>query len=96
MNRTFSRAGSYPSIQAIGLHGLGAGLAVSVGTGIDGIGQHVVNSGVARIDPADVVTLVHLHRKRQAFRLVLGKAACRCGVELTQSRRVEILSVDDP
>ena len=49
-------------------HRLGASLSVGVGTGIDGIGQHVVNGRVARVDPADVVALVHLQRKRQTFR----------------------------
>ena len=49
-------------------HRLGAGLAVGVGTGIDGIGQHVVNGRVTRVDPAHLVALVYLQRKRQTFR----------------------------
>ena len=34
--------------------------SISIGAGIDGIGQHVVDSGVARLDPSDLAALMHL------------------------------------
>src|SRR5262245_52783174 len=42
---------------------LGTRLAINVGTGIDGIGQNLVDSVVAGLDPADLVRRVHLQRE---------------------------------
>ena len=48
-------------------HRLGTSLAISIGAGIDGIGQHVVDGGVACVDPANWVSLVHMQWKAEAF-----------------------------
>src|ERR1017187_6176643 len=43
------------------------GFAIGVGAGIDGVRQHVVDSGVARLDPTDPAALVHLPREAEPF-----------------------------
>ena len=35
-----------------------AGFAIGVGAGIDRVGEHMVDGGVARLDPADAAALV--------------------------------------
>jgi hypothetical protein len=45
-----------------------AGLAIGVGAGVDGVGEDVVDSGVARLDPSDLVALMHPQREFEPFR----------------------------
>src|ERR1700756_337962 len=45
-----------------------AGFAIGVGAGIDGVGEHVVDSGIARVDPTNPAALVHLQRKGELLR----------------------------
>ena len=40
-----------------------AGSAIDVSAGIDGVGEHVVDGGVARLDPSDLAALMHLQRE---------------------------------
>ena len=45
-----------------------AGLAIGVGAGVDGVGEDVVDGGVACLDPADLVSLMHPQREFEPFR----------------------------
>src|SRR5256886_1494640 len=45
-----------------------AGFAIGVCAGIDGVGEYVVDSGVARVDPTNPAALVHLQREGEPFR----------------------------
>jgi hypothetical protein len=37
-----------------------AGSAIDVSAGVDGVGEHLVDGGVARLDPSDLAALMHL------------------------------------
>ena len=60
--------------QALSAHASGiqdrflAGFAIGVSAGIDGVGEHMVDGGVARLDPADAAALVQLQREFEPFR----------------------------
>src|SRR5437588_4293873 len=45
-----------------------ASFAIGVGAGIDGVGEHMVDSGVARVDPTNLPALMHLQREGEPFR----------------------------
>src|SRR5215813_7492481 len=45
-----------------------AGSAIDVSAGIDGVGEHVVDGGVARLDPSDLAALMHLQREFETLR----------------------------
>ena len=45
-----------------------AGSAIDVSAGIDGVGEHVVDGGVARLDPSDFAALMHLQREFEPLR----------------------------
>src|SRR5215469_7103308 len=45
-----------------------AGSAIDVSAGVDGVGEHVVDGGVARLDPSDLAALVHLQREFEPLR----------------------------
>ena len=47
---------------------LPARFAIDVGAGIDRVGQHMVDGGVARLDPADLGVCMHLQRECDPFR----------------------------
>jgi len=47
---------------------LRARFAIDVCAGIDRVGQHMVDGGVARLDPADLGALVHLQWECEPFR----------------------------
>src|SRR5260370_4696750 len=40
-----------------------AGSAIDVSAGVDGVGEHLVDGGVARLDPSDLAALMHLQRE---------------------------------
>jgi hypothetical protein len=40
-----------------------AGSSIDISAGIDGVGEHVVDGGVARLDPLDLAALMHLQRE---------------------------------
>ena len=46
---------------------LPTGFAISIGAGIGGICENVVDGGVAGLDPSDLSALVHLQGERQPF-----------------------------
>ena len=48
-------------------HRLPSGFAISVGAGIDGICENMVDGGVAGLDPADLGALMHLQRECKPF-----------------------------
>ena len=45
-----------------------AGSAIDVSAGIDGVGEHLVDGGVARLDPSDLAALMHLQREFETLR----------------------------
>src|SRR6516164_10959831 len=47
---------------------LTAALAISIGTRVDGIRQHMINGNVAGVDPAHATARADPHRERQALR----------------------------
>jgi len=47
--------------------------------GIDGVGEHMVDGGVARLDPADAAALVQLQREFEPFRAEPAGAATALG-----------------
>src|SRR5947208_16821143 len=61
-----------------------ASFAIRVGAGIDGVGEHVVDSGVARVDPTNLAALVHLQREGESFRAEPEPDAT-CGARLGES-----------
>jgi hypothetical protein len=40
-----------------------AGSAIDLSAGVDGVGEHPVDGGVARLDPSDLAALMHLQRE---------------------------------
>src|SRR5262249_43749531 len=44
------------------------GSAVDVSAGVDGVGEHLVDGGVARLDPSDLAALMHLQREFEPLR----------------------------
>src|ERR1700745_985138 len=55
-----------PNARGIERH-LRSGLAIDVGSGIDGVGQNLVDSVIAGVDPADLGVRAHLQRKLVAL-----------------------------
>src|SRR5947209_664842 len=45
-----------------------AGSAIDVSAGVDGVGEHLVDGGVARLDPSDLAALMHLQREFEPLR----------------------------
>src|SRR5499427_3708728 len=45
-----------------------SGSSIDVSAGIDGVGEHVVDGGVARLDPSDLAALMHLQREFEPLR----------------------------
>src|SRR5499433_1041468 len=45
-----------------------AGSSIDISAGIDGVGEHVVDGGVARLDPSDLAALMHLQREFEPLR----------------------------
>jgi len=45
-----------------------AGSAIDVSAGVDGVGEHLVDGGVARLDPSDLAALMHLEREFEPLR----------------------------
>lgn len=45
-----------------------AGFPIGEGAGIDGVGEHVVDGGVARLDPSDLAALPHLQWEFEPLR----------------------------
>ena len=45
-----------------------AGSAIDVSAGINGVGEHLVDGGVARLDPSDLAALMHLQREFEPLR----------------------------
>src|SRR5262249_60652437 len=41
------------------------GSAIDVSAGVDGVGEHLVEGGIARLDPSDVAALMHPQREFQ-------------------------------
>jgi hypothetical protein len=46
---------------------LTAGFSVNIGARVNRVCQHMINSGIARVDPPDRCTIMGLHRKGQAL-----------------------------
>src|SRR5499427_9269572 len=44
------------------------GSAIDVSAGVDGVGEHLVDGGIARLDPSDVAALMHPQREFQPLR----------------------------
>src|ERR1700741_4979517 len=45
-----------------------AGSAIDVSAGVDGVGEHLVDGGVARLNPSDLAALMHPQREFEALR----------------------------
>src|SRR6201993_2604013 len=45
-----------------------AGSAIDVSAGVDGVGEHLVDGGVARLDPSDLAALIHPQREFEPLR----------------------------
>jgi hypothetical protein len=45
-----------------------AGSAIDVSAGVDGVGEHLVDGSVARLDPSDLAALMHLQREFEPLR----------------------------
>ena len=45
-----------------------AGSAIDVSAGVDGVGEHLVDGGVARLDPSDLAALMPLQRELEPLR----------------------------